>query len=98
MLDRDYYVYIMANKKHGTIYTGITNDLIRRVWQHKNKYFSNSFTAKYNLGMLVYYEQTNDVVSAIEREKQIKNGSRQKKIDLIDTFNPEWNDLYDAIK
>jgi len=81
----------MTNKS-GTLYTGVTNNLIRRVYEHKN-HLVDGFTDKYNITRLVYYEATNDVRSAIEREKQIKGWLRKKKIDLIESMNPEWKDL-----
>ena len=86
-----YYVYIMSNKSK-TIYTGITNNLHRRVFEHKSKKIKG-FTSKYNITLLVYYEITNDVKSAIAREKQIKSGSRRKKIEIIEGMNKEWRDL-----
>ena len=89
-----YYVYIMTNKMNTVLYTGVTNDLMRRVYEHKNKLDIKSFTARYNVNKLVYYETTNSIQSAIEREKQIKAGSRKKKEDLINEFNPDWKDLY----
>jgi len=89
---RTYHVYIMANKKNGTIYTGVTNDLERRVYEHKNKLLPG-FTNRYSLACLVYFESTNDVHAAIAREKQIKGLSRIKKIALIEAMNPEWQDL-----
>ncbi|MFA6215212.1 MAG: GIY-YIG nuclease family protein [Patescibacteria group bacterium] len=92
MNDRNYYVYLMANKVNTVIYTGITNDLERRVYEHKNK-IAEGFTSKYNVNKLVYFEETDDVAEAIRREKQIKGGSRQDKIDLINADNPEWKDL-----
>jgi putative endonuclease len=82
----------MANKVNTVIYTGITNDLERRVYEHKNK-IAEGFTSKYNVNKLVYFEETDDVAEAIRREKQIKGGSRQDKIDLINADNPEWKDL-----
>jgi len=88
---KEYYVYIMSNKS-GTLYAGITNDLERRVYQHKNKLIEG-FTKRYNISRLVYYESTNDVMAAIAREKQIKGMLRNKKIELIKTLNPEWKDL-----
>ena len=91
---KDYYVYILANKPNGTLYTGVTNDLVRRIWEHKHNVIPDSFTAKYNIHTLVYYEHTNDVYGAITREKQIKGGSRAKKIKLIVDKNPDWKDLY----
>jgi putative endonuclease len=83
----------MTNKNNTVIYTGVTNNLKRRVYEHKEK-LSSGFTEKYNINKLVYYEIFYNVNYAIEREKQIKGGSRQKKIDLINEMNPEWNDLY----
>jgi len=88
-----YYVYILASKRNGTLYIGVTNDLLRRVLQHKNKVVSG-FTARYNVNMLVYYEQTENVESAIQREKQLKFWQRKWKLRLIEEFNPEWKDLY----
>ena len=78
------------------LYTGMTDNLVKRVWQHKNK-IADNFTAKYNLNKLVYYELIEDINATIKREKQVKGGSRQKKIDLINTNNPEWKDLYNEI-
>ncbi len=86
------YVYILFNKKNGTLYTGVTSDLKKRVYQHKQKFFGG-FTAKYDVNKLGYYEQFNDITQAIEREKQIKSGSRKKKILLIEKLNPSWEDL-----
>ena len=86
-----YYVYIMTNKR-GTLYTGVTNDLKRRVFEHKNK-FVKGFTSKYNINRLVYYEETNDIYEAIKQEKTIKGWSRKKKITLIKTINPAFRDL-----
>ena len=88
-----YYVYIMTNQTNTVLYVGVTNDLARRVYEHKNKIDSRSFTAKYNINKLVYYENTSSVESAILREKQLKAGSRKKKLDLINSFNPQWLDL-----
>ncbi len=88
---KNYYVYIMTNHS-GTLYTGVTNNLERRVYQHKQKVFEG-FTKKYNIDRLVYFEHTHDVRVAILREKEIKGWLRQKKIKLIETMNPEWNDL-----
>lgn len=86
-------VYIMSNIKNGTLYVGVTNNLLRRVWEHKNN-LAEGFTKKYELHRLVYYEFYEDIRDAIAREKQIKSGSRVKKIDLIVKKNPEWVDLY----
>lgn len=87
------YVYLLANKHNNVLYTGVTNDLIRRVYEHKNKLVAG-FTKKYNVDRLVYYEVCGSIITAIEREKQIKGWSRKKKQDLINVLNPEWNDLY----
>ena len=87
----DYYVYIMTNRSH-TLYTGVTNDLERRVQEHKMKLVSG-FTARYNLTQLAYYEHTGDVQAAIAREKQIKGWLRRRKITLIESVNPNWKDL-----
>ena len=92
-MDRHYYIYILTNKNNTTLYTGVTNDLIRRVHEHKNK-MVKGFSKKYNLNKLVYYEVCKDVLSAINREKQIKSGSRNKKVDLVSCMNPGWEDLY----
>ena len=93
----DYYVYILTNTHKNVLYTGITNDLIRRVYEHKNHLDKCSFTDRYNVEYLVYYESTSDVKAAIEREKQIKSWSRKKKNKLIETRNPKWKDLYEDI-
>ena len=92
-MGRTYYIYILTNKNNKVLYTGITNDLIRRVYEHKTKSDKKSFTAKYNVNKLVYYEITESIETAIMREKQIKAGSRQKKLDLINSFNPAWKEL-----
>ena len=92
-----YYVYIMANQKGNVIYTGVTNDLLRRVYEHKNHLDQGSFTSRYNVEKLVYYEVTSDVESAIEREKQIKGWNRKHKNKLIESKNPDWLDLYESI-
>jgi putative endonuclease len=91
-----YFVYILTNDRRTTLYTGVTNDLARRIHQHKQKVIPG-FASRYNLDRLVFYEETNDVVAAIAREKQIKAGSRRKKIDLVNSMNPEWRDLYNDI-
>ena len=90
------YVYILFNKKNGTLYTGVTSNLAVRVYEHKEK-IVEGFTKKYDVDKLGYYEVFESIVSAIEREKQIKGGSRKRKLELINTFNPEWNDLYNSI-
>ena len=91
-----YYIYIMTNKSNTVLYTGITNDLKRRVYEHKNK-IVEGFTKRYNIDKLVYYEVFEDSHNAITREKQIKSGSREKKVELINSFNKEWKDLYNEI-
>src|SRR3970282_1346925 len=90
----DACVYILTNWKHTVLYTGVTNNLYRRMQEHREKK-GGKFTGKYNLNKLVYLEAPERIEDAIRREKQIKGGSREKKIDLITSFNPEWNDLYD---
>ena len=92
-MDRQYYVYIMTNKHNTVLYTGVTNNLQRRVYEHRHKCIEG-FTARYNATKLVYYEVFGDPENAIVREKQIKAGSRRKKIELIENFNKEWIDLY----
>lgn len=87
-----YYVYIVTNWSNKVIYTGVTNNLERRIYEHKNKLVPG-FTQKYNVNKLVYFEHTSDVKAAIAREKQIKGWTRQKKVDLIESMNPEWVDL-----
>jgi putative endonuclease len=89
-------IYILTNKKNGTLYTGVTSNLVQRVWQHKNKK-APGFTVKYECDILVYFELYEDMVAAITREKQLKSGSRQKKLQLIESINPHWQDLYDTI-
>jgi putative endonuclease len=93
MRDHNYFVYILTNRTNQVLYTGVTNDLRRRVFEHKNKLIKG-FTSKYKTNKLVYFEHFTDVEDAIAREKQIKAGSRQKKLDLINKENPEWIDLY----
>jgi putative endonuclease len=93
---REYCVYIMTNAHNTVLYTGVTNNLARRVYEHKNG-LGSAFTKKYNANKLVYYEAGNSIHSAIAREKQIKGGSRKKKVDLINSLNPEWKDLYEEI-
>jgi len=93
---KEYCVYIMTNKSNTTLYTGVTNNLHRRVYEHKNN-SGSGFTTKYKLQKLVYYEVTTDINAAILREKQIKGGSRQRKIELINSLNPDWMDLSENI-
>ena len=92
-----YYIYILANKLNTVIYTGVIRDLLRRVYEHKHNLDPKSFTAKYEVHKLVYFEDTPDVRAAIEREKQIKSWSRKRKNQLIETMNPKWKELYDTI-
>ena len=92
-----YYVYILSNSHKNVVYTGVTNDLIRRVYEHKNHLDKNSFTSKYNVTRLVYFEETSDIRAAIEREKQIKSWNRDRKISLIMEGNPKWTDLYSKL-
>ncbi len=95
-MSKQYYVYIMTNKYNKVLYTGVTSDLKRRVYEHKEKLI-DGFTKKYNITKLVYCEIFENVYEAIDREKQIKAGSRQKKIDLVNNINKEWQDLYDEL-
>jgi len=95
-MSENYYVYIMTNKRNTVLYTGVTNDLKRRVYEHKEK-LTDGFTKKYNITRLVHYEVSEDIESAILREKQIKAGSRQKKMDLVNSQNKEWADLYELL-
>ena len=90
------YMYILTNQRHTVFYTGVTSDLIQRIYQHKQD-FVHGFTQKYNVHTLVYYEVYDLLTDAIEREKQIKAGSRQDKIRLVESMNKEWNDLYDEL-
>lgn len=93
---KSYYVYILASKRNGTLYVGVTNNLIRRIYQHKNK-LADSFTKKYNIYNLVYYEITSEIDAAIKREKQIKKWRRSWKLALIEKENPDWRDLYNEL-
>ena len=88
-----YYVYILASKRNGTLYIGVTSNLLRRVLEHKKKMIEG-FTSKYNINKLVYFEDTTDVHAAIERETLLKTWKRRWKLELIEAFNPEWKDLY----
>ena len=94
---KTYHTYIVTNKNHTVLYTGVTSSLRKRIWEHKNKMYPRSFSARYNTDELVYYESFFDIGEAIAREKQIKGGSRQKKIEMINDFNKEWLDLYDDL-
>jgi len=92
-----YYVYILASSKYGTLYIGVTSSLAKRVWEHKQKLHKGSFTSKYNVNMLVYFECSNDVYVALNREKRLKRYKREWKIALIEEKNPEWRNLYEDI-
>ena len=91
------YVYILASKRNGTLYIGVTNDLIKRIYEHKNN-LADGLTKKYNVHTLVYYEQFNDMKSAIHEEKRLKKWNRKWKLALIERGNPEWRDLYEDLQ
>ena len=93
---RSYYVYILASKRNGTLYIGVTSDLKKRVYQHKNNLI-DGFTKKYKVHHLVYFEETSDVRSALQREKHMKIWKREWKIRLVQQMNPDWDDLYDTL-
>jgi len=95
-MPKQYYVYIMTNKNNTVLYTGMTNDLKKRVYQHQGK-MTDGFTKKYHVSKLVYYQVAQNAFAAISREKQIKGGSRAKKIEMINSLNPDWNDLADTL-
>ena len=95
-MDKQYYVYILASKRNGTLYTGMTSDLIKRVWQHKNN-MVEGFTKTYQVKQLVYFEVHQQAEEAIKREKQIKKWNRKWKLELIEKNNPNWEDLYGSI-
>ncbi len=95
-MNKQYYVYIMTNKVNSTLYTGVTSELKRRIYKHREG-IGSGFTKKYAIKKLVYYEINNDVHSALAREKQIKAGSRKRKVDLINSMNSDWKDLYDEL-
>lgn len=90
------YVYLLTNKHNNVLYTGVTNNLIRRIYEHKAK-LVNGFTQKYNVDRLVYYEAYSNIVEAIQREKQIKGWIRKRKDTLINALNPQWEDLYPSL-
>ena len=96
MATKSYYVYILASKKNGTLYIGVTSELAKWVWQHKNK-VADGFTAEYDVDKLIYFEETSDALAAITREKQLKKWNREWKIRLIEETNSEWRDLYNDI-
>jgi putative endonuclease len=91
------HVYMMTNNNNSVLYTGVTSDIKDRIYQHKTKKYSNSFSSRYNTSKLVYYECFESIVEAIKREKQIKGGSRKKKVDLITGMNPDWDDLSQSL-
>ena len=93
----NYYVYILSNATNTVLYTGVTSNLIRRVWEHRENADPKSFTAKYDVHKLVYFENTGDIRAAIEREKQIKGWNRARKNKLVEKKNPRWEDLYEQI-
>ena len=90
------YIYILTNKNNTVLYVGVTSDLSKRMQQHRSGYFKNAFTSRYNLTKLVYYEEFDSIEAAITSEKQLKAGSRKKKINLIEKRNPEWKNLYNG--
>jgi putative endonuclease len=92
-MDRTFYVYILASERNGTLYIGVTNNLLKRIYEHKLKVVKG-FTEKYDIDKLVYFEQHNTANTAIAREKKLKNWRRKWKLDLIEKSNPDWNDLY----
>ena len=96
-MEKGGYVYIMTNHNNTVLYTGVTSRLKERIWEHKTNYYKTSFTSRYNVHKLVYFEEFSDIRDAIEREKQIKAGSRAGKIQLIESMNEEWKDLFDLL-
>jgi putative endonuclease len=96
MLNKVYYVYLLASHRNGTLYIGITSDLVKRIWQHKNE-VAEGYTKEYQVKRLVYFETYKDVNEAIVREKRLKHWNRKWKLALIEKDNPNWNDLYDEI-
>ena len=95
-MDHHHFVYILTNRNQTSLYVGVTNDLVRRVHEHRTK-IASVFTTRYNVDRLVFFEETGDVRAAIAREKQIKGGSRANKIALVNAFNPDWRDLFDDL-
>ena len=95
-MDKYSYVYILSNKRNTVLYVGVTNDLIKRIWEHKQK-LVKGFTKRYGVDKLVYYETLQNIIIAIEREKQIKGGSRVNKMKLINSVNPKWKDFYEDL-
>jgi putative endonuclease len=97
MMDTPSYVYLLASQRYGTLYIGVTTDLAKRVWEHRNEFFTGVFTGRYNVKTLVWYEAHPDIVAAIKREKQLKRWERKWKIRLVSEGNPTWRDLYGDI-
>lgn len=97
-MDRGGCIYILTNKVHTVLYTGVTSDLFFRIKEHKEKFYPKSFSARYNCDLLVYYEQFSSIEEAIAKEKQIKNWQRAWKINLINTINPGWKDLFEELE
>jgi putative endonuclease len=97
-MERGGYIYILTNKNRTVLYTGVTSNLANRIYEHRTGKYKTSFTYKYNVKELIYFEEFNSIEETIFREKQIKAGSRQKKLDLINGFNPEWKDLSGSIE
>ena len=97
-MNKDACIYILSNKNHTVFYVGVTSDLGKRIFQHQTGFFKNAFTSRYNVTELVYFEEFERMEDAIQREKQLKAGSREKKINLISGFNPKWEDLFKKIK
>jgi len=95
-MNKNYYVYILASRRNGTLYVGVTSDLIKRTWEHKNKAVEG-FTNRYGVDNLVYFEQFNDSENAIKREKRLKKYNRKWKLELIEKENPGWRDLYEEL-
>jgi len=95
-MKKEYYIYLLTNKGLNVVYTGVTSNLIRRVYEHKNK-MVDGFTKKYNVDRLIYFETYSEITDAIQREKQIKGWIRKKKDELINQMNPEWRDLYEEL-
>ena len=91
------YVYILSNKRNGTLYVGVTSNLVKRIFEHKEKVV-NGFSAKYNLDLLVYYEERWSIEEAIQREKQLKAGNSKNKLGLIESINPDWKDLSEYLE
>ena len=98
MMSKGGYIYIMTNENNNVLYTGVTSNLVARVSEHRDKLYSKSFTSRYNINKLIYFEVFDTIEEAIAREKQIKAGSRKKKEKLINAMNPEWRDLFDDVK